>query len=170
MDKKNNRVAFHEAGHAIACIMLNVRFKEVSIIPEEEKSLGHILLSNFKLHSDYDDSDKTRLKAEKFIMISLSGAIAERKFTKKTNNIGAYDDYKKCMDIAGNLFNSINVMICFMNFMLAQTNSLFTCEDEKNADTEAWLKVKLLAKELINSKILKYRDVISLLENKFTYV
>jgi hypothetical protein len=60
MNKKQDCIAFHEAGHAVAHILVGIPFKFVSIKPDESKdvngrrSLGHIMFENPRSEADWE--------------------------------------------------------------------------------------------------------------------
>lgn len=88
-------VAYHEAGHAVATIARNRRFRRASIV-EEEDSLGRVLhdkplvTDNQTITVSYDlDDCRARRAVETSAMISLAGPIAEAKATGRENPEGA---------------------------------------------------------------------------------
>jgi ATP-dependent Zn protease len=150
-------IAYHEAGHAVACLQERFKFHHVTIIEDtESNTLGHLLLSNLKIESAFLDSDKVRLKVERYIKMCLAGSIAETRFTKVINNIGASKDFMDSFQIAANMFGDIKVVNAFMDFMLVKTKY-----DLINSAT--WKEIKLVAKELIKRKTLSYKDVLEIL-------
>lgn len=122
--------AYHEAGHAVAYNTLRLRFKYVTIVPEQEKGwLGHILGdSPSHFTRDYlesggmvgdalvDTVDKVavrrflwrlaarkrraRLDVERRVIGCLAGVMAEEKFTGEFNYEGAHSDYTSFIDFA----------------------------------------------------------------------
>ncbi len=164
-DKTLHRIAYHEAGHAIACIEMGLRFKHVTIIENEQNNtLGHVMLSKFKFNPDYDDSIKSRIKLEKYIMAALAGPVAEKKFTGKLNAIIAQNDFEMSFKVATNFFGSIDVVSLYMQYMMAYTESFFTYNiDGEKTDTHIWESVILIAEALLKDKILKYKEVIQII-------
>ena len=160
-----NNIAYHEAGHAVAAIENGIKFHHVTIIRDEEKnSLGHILLSKLLLISDFDDSPRTRLKAEKFIQVALAGPIAEEKYTGILNRVGSSQDFEQSFAVAANLFGQTKVIARFIDFLWEDTRSMFTYSDENEQfDLPLWDEVKILAGALLTSKKLMYKEVIKIL-------
>ncbi|NKE71246.1 hypothetical protein [Candidatus Manganitrophus noduliformans] len=101
--KKLERTAYHEAGHAAASYLLGRRICRVSIVPDYKNgSLGHSAghrLRNF--HPDYDESDKTRLKVEREIMILMAGEEAEWFYSGRRNKEGARSDRHEVFKLMG---------------------------------------------------------------------
>lgn len=73
--------AFHEAGHAVACIHERVQLSTVSIAPTED-SFGHVGHHNI-LHGcniEWEDKPSHRLRMERLVRISLAGPAAQHRF------------------------------------------------------------------------------------------
>ncbi len=73
--------AFHEAGHAVACIYERVQLSTVSIAPTED-SFGHVGHRNI-LHGcniEWEDKPSHRLRMERLVRISLAGPAAQHRF------------------------------------------------------------------------------------------
>ncbi len=63
--------AYHEAGHAVAALALRVRFKHVTIIPnEEEGEAGHLELGRAHMNAMVTGADKV---LRKHLIITLAG-------------------------------------------------------------------------------------------------
>lgn len=165
----NEAIAYHEAGHAIACLALGFKFKYVTVIENKESnSLGHVLLEKLKFHSDFDISDKTRLKVEKYIAICLAGPIAERKFTGGSNDIAASKDYEMSFLLAANIFGPTHLINAFMDFLCIYTETLFSyLLEEGQSDTGTWEEVKVLAKELLIRQKLSNKEVCAIFPQYF---
>jgi hypothetical protein len=74
--------AFHEAGHARACIHEHVALSNVSIAPTED-SFGHVGHRNI-LHGcniEWEDNPQHRMRMECLVRIALAGPAAERRFS-----------------------------------------------------------------------------------------
>ena len=82
------KIAYHEAGHAMAFMVLKTRFSKVSIVPDDE-SLGRV--TNDLPDSFFDEdlnANRQRSLYEKHILISLAGGLAEMKLTGVENTDG----------------------------------------------------------------------------------
>ena len=148
MNSKNlQTLAYHEAGHAVAAIKYGIRFRKVTIISDEKNStLGHVLLSKFRLKSDYNNSDKTRIKAEKFIKSCLAGPIAEMKNSGRKKSLYAGNDYEQAFGVGCQLHGPMTVVNAYISYLLADTEALFTYLDEEDLDnihTPAWKQVQV---------------------------
>ncbi|KPK69403.1 hypothetical protein AMJ82_05710 [candidate division TA06 bacterium SM23_40] len=76
--KKKLEIAYHEAGHAVACYRLRVAFNYVTVEPTED-AWGHIMhpCNYLGKVSEYDDDRRGRWKIEKNILVLLAGGAAE---------------------------------------------------------------------------------------------
>ena len=155
---ENNVIAYHEAGHAVACIELHVKFKHVTIESNDEKNyLGAVLLNRLNLKIDYDDSLKEQRKAENYITLCLAGPVAEEKYAGNANNITASKDLEDSFGIAQSIYGSEELADAFMKFKWCEAKALFTWNNEE--DMPAWEKVQTLAAALLKKKTLSYYEV-----------
>src|SRR5687768_10085396 len=106
-EKQNATTAYHEAGHAIAAWHLDLKFKHVTIIPEEE-SLGHLLHSKPPkwFRPDIEDTDRIRMRGERHIIVSLAGQIAEAKYRGRRPSWGMDGDNQIAVDMASRFCGS----------------------------------------------------------------
>lgn len=77
MPKSLRKIAYHEAGHAVAACFVGKRFAAVTIVPGE-KTLGACHTtpwSNFHPNLETDRRTISRLKID--IFVSLAGPVAE---------------------------------------------------------------------------------------------
>jgi hypothetical protein len=76
--------AFHEAGHAVACIYENVPLLTVSIAPTKNSD-GRVGHHNILHGCEIEGEDKPhhRLRMERLVLIALAGPAAERRFSPK---------------------------------------------------------------------------------------
>jgi ATP-dependent Zn protease len=98
--KSTERVAFHEAGHAVVAFHLKRKFRRVTIAPAG-RSLGHTRffpLDNF--HPDYQNSARTRRLMDSEIMIDLAGLEAEYLKMGRRSLKGGQSDIDQAADLA----------------------------------------------------------------------
>jgi ATP-dependent Zn protease len=74
-------IAYHEAGHAIVFFLLTKKPPRELTIVGTKDAQGQVKHSNLfrGIQLDVDNSDRSRLAAERNIMIALAGEIAQRK-------------------------------------------------------------------------------------------
>jgi hypothetical protein len=85
---KAETIAYHEAGHAVMAWLLHVPIRRATIVAEEEAgSAGHVHHGklNRRTREDIelsggDPFSPSRLQAEKRVMISMAGEVAQRFF------------------------------------------------------------------------------------------
>lgn len=98
--KKLVSTAYHEAGHAAAHIILEIPFKKVTIIPEEN-SLGHVsFIWRKKSVKKFDDygilSPYDEIYFKKQMISDLAGGVAERKYLKRKRfGVGSSGDWHR---------------------------------------------------------------------------
>ncbi len=95
-DEEKQRVAYHEAGHAlVACALPNTHpVHKVSIIPRGVGALGYVLS-----RPEDDRYLMTQSELESQIKVALGGTIAEELIFREVSN-GATSDLEKCSRIA----------------------------------------------------------------------
>lgn len=104
-DRRLERTAYHEAGHAVASYFLHVKIKAVTIIPSEE-TLGQLTHPplHFGRQGVFDDSVRGINRAERHVIVLLAGPLAERKFAPHSRwRLHAGSDF----DSMGELFGRI---------------------------------------------------------------
>jgi hypothetical protein len=82
--RKMEAVAYHEAGHAVAALLLHRPLRYVSIVPDKERGI-----------LGYDLMPRRRTLLEREIMVLLAGEVAEEEFRGWRNRVGARSDYDK---------------------------------------------------------------------------
>lgn len=96
------RVAYHEAGHAVAAALLHTHMRSASIIPNNSQgSLGHVGHHRWgKETPDVYDSARIDRRLEQHIITVLAGPEAERKLFGRYNRVGASSDFDTAADLA----------------------------------------------------------------------
>ena len=147
---REEQTAYHEAGHAVACLLAKHRFKHVTIIPADEY-LGRVLLVELgNFHPAWDWNHRIRMRIEKMIMTSLAGDIAEKKVTGRTNPQGARFDNESVVDWAINRCGSGEEATAFVHWLAIRVETALTGE-------KYWPAVEALARELLKSRKVGYR-------------
>jgi ATP-dependent Zn protease len=144
--RERDAIAYHEAGHAVACIKLRVRVRKATIIPVDADVLGHVSHANVYggVRLDIETSDRARLRAERDILIALAGDAAERKFCKR-RRFGGGADYERAVDAALHLCSSAKATEAFVNWLAVAAADLVESQ---------WAAIERVAKALIERKTL----------------
>jgi|SRR5262249_4488085 len=86
---RRERLAHHEAGHAVVAYRLGVEVNFVTILPAHNKNDGHVAISRIDL---FCGSLGFRAKLERAIKICLAGPMAESLFYPRyRRRLGSYD-------------------------------------------------------------------------------
>lgn len=135
-----DRTAYHEAGHAVACIAQGIKFRYVTIIPNDEGANGHIKYCMVRI-PEYA-TNRTLIKHG---IKTLAGTCAEKiKFGRYSH--GFASDRENAVDYY------IKAGIENVNPYFLKTETLL-----KNH----WSKVERIAKALLHKKTLTYNEVIT---------
>lgn len=101
-EKKRRAAAYHEAGHAVACHMLEHPFHYVTIL-QGEGTHGHCKSKKpprwFNPELNLDDPRCAKWLDEEIIILYAGGA-AERLFTGRYNHIGRARDYDVACELS----------------------------------------------------------------------
>jgi Peptidase family M41 len=139
-------IAYHEAGHAVACVVHHVRVRKATIVPDAEV-LGHVSHANpyGGVRLDVENSSRrARFRVERDILISLAGDAAERKFCNR-RRFGAGSDYDRAVDAASYLCSSAEATEAYVNWLAV------TASDWAEGH---WPAIEKVAKALLQHKTL----------------
>jgi hypothetical protein len=164
MNKKRlEATAYHEAGHAVACYHLHLRFTHVTIIPDDD-SLGAIhhgkdyYSKNFDPESD--NSLKTMDRIEREVISSLAGQAAEAKYRNRNNWKGSVSDWSKGVDFASRSAGGGEVLQKYVEYCWARAKALFN-------PPWLWYAVEVLARELLKDKKIGSRKARQIIKGAF---
>ena len=158
MKKTRKVTAYHEAGHALAYILINRKFKYATIKPDSD-SLGHVMpyfkpskFTEWSISRNFcDPLDFGNHFKQDFI--SLAGYAAAKIFTGRyKNNIyqhtSDYDEWieRSLIDLPDKL------NLSYQRFMRLYVIDVLSLELN-------WLRVKAIAEALIEKETLSYNDV-----------
>lgn len=148
--------AFHEAGHAVACIHERVALSTVSITPKEGSD-GRIihrhLLSRCPI--DSDTSTRNRLRMERMVRMALAGPAAQRRFSPRSiRHYHSADDYKKAVDLVQYFVGSDEELEAYIKLLEVQAESFLNKPgvwDQITALATALLKEGTLPSQRVRS-------------------
>lgn len=103
---ERRETAAHEAGHAVAAWSLDIKFTEVSIVPNDDTNGrvirtggGHVLPDGITPH--------TKKVREHHIIMLLAGGVAARRYSRKSwSDLGADSDLLKWRDLNASMGGS----------------------------------------------------------------
>jgi hypothetical protein len=149
--KREQATAYHEAAHAVIAWTLGRAFHSVTIIPTED-TWGHVQLRPWGKHTDPDDRvDGRTLKLfESDILISLAGAQAVKRLTGRVGGVGGRRDFHDAFHLASFLWDEIEVIQQYLNFMVTRTRVMIAHE-------WTWKAIQALAAALLEQKRIGYR-------------
>jgi ATP-dependent Zn protease len=147
--------AFHEAGHAVAAVVLQKGFSYATIVPDKDKdTLGHVnyhrvglSMDEFRRQEFGIEQTINKRKVEREVMISLAGDIAERCVNGGRFHPGSTQDYHTAFDYAD--------VLTFGNTPESEAlvHRLFKVTEQLVKDH--WTAVTQVAEELIELKTVK---------------
>ena len=147
---KRAAVAYHEAGHAVVAWRRDVKFKHVTIVPDD--SLGMLFHGQSPkwFRPDIDSSPRINLRAESHIVVSFAGQLAEAKFLGKHPRFGMHSDNRQAVDMAFRLCGSEKTVNAYLRYLWS------ACEDSVSV---YWRDIQAVAAALLEKKTLSYLDV-----------
>jgi hypothetical protein len=144
--------AHHEAGHAVACIVLGRAFVRVTIMPEGD-SLGHIRKTPppKSLQPDIETGPRERRWIEREALIALAGPAAEARFLGRRDRQGARGDVDRAVGLAEYLYPPGKVLDKYLDFMSERAASFV-------ATPANWTRIEALAGSLVVRRTLSGRE------------
>lgn len=147
---KDEAIAYHEAGHAIAAWRLlngRNRVHRVSIVRDDD-SLGQInhapLLRGIQL--DVDDSPRAQRKAEDLMLVCLAGPAAQCKYNPRTvRHYHGAGDCEQVYDLLSHLCSSDKEKDLYFRLMETRAEQ-FVARDFH------WRAIEILAWELLKQR------------------
>lgn len=149
-------VAYHEAGHAVAAFKHRIRYRYVSIIPDDSGTFGRVLLTLSSDDSIYyldDPTDSERCLFERRIITYYAGYVAEAKHQNiELDSRGDYGaDWENAIEHARFACGSLEEEYAFAEWLFYRTIVMFRIPRN-------WKMVEALAAELLKRKKIGYID------------
>jgi hypothetical protein len=141
--------AFHEAGHAVACIHEHVPLSTVSIAPTED-SFGHVGHRNVLRGCNIEWENKLdhRMKMERLVRIALVGPAAERRFSRKGyRRYGGKSDLKFAFELVQFFVGNEEEGSAYLRLLGIQTRNFLNRPG-------VWDEITALATALLEEKTL----------------
>lgn len=160
--------AYHEAGHAVADVVLGIDVDHVTIVPQEDTSGHETVIHPDDIKegwgvSDYDDP-RVRLHVENFLIGLLAGPYAGRKFYPKARLqatetlsdgrkvLAAGSDHSYVVRIIADIFGDDNDQVrwTYERYVTARARALVETH---------WRSIELVANALLKRKTLSGDEV-----------
>ena len=147
-ESRSQATAYHEAGHAVACFMYDIKLHSISIRPDED-SHGRVNHNNplFRISDNAGDlSASQRQRIERCVVIALAGNVAQRRFNPRSvRSHHAQNDFNKAADVLSHLSGSDKELQAYMNLLLIRAENLLM---------RMWPSVTALASSLLKESAL----------------
>jgi ATP-dependent Zn protease len=146
--------AYHEAGHAVAAWWFCLKYKHVTIRPNAD-SLGHMLHSvpNW-FRPDIESSDRVFLRAQRHIITSFAGQLAEAKLRGRPPRFGMESDNQNAVDMAFRFCGSRETTEAYLRYCWLMARDLVN---------ERWPQIEALAAALMERETLNHLDAIEVI-------
>ena len=138
------RVAHHEAGHAVVAWRLGVGFKSITVAPGAD-SLGHVLMRPIRF---------TRANAENRIITDFAGQISEGRHLNKNPRYGMHSDNQNAVDLAYQMFNTRVTVEAYLRFCFSVSRDIV----ESN-----WNAIRNVASVLTNRITLSHPEFLEVI-------
>lgn len=150
-----DRIAYHEAGHAVMRCFEFLKFSYVSITPDGDNA-GYVkyhrsVWKNFDPETVARTDLKTIDRIENEIVSILAGPIAEKIFGGKYNWEGSEGDRASALKLASYLCGNEKVLNAYWKYMWIRT-------EESLKALHIWTAVQRLASELLLKKKIRYNE------------
>ena len=145
------RVAYHEAGHAVVSIHGGRGLRRVSIVPREESlgcCLSRRLPKSFQPHVRVDGRARTILEGE--VMTCLAGETAEWMFSGERDPFAAEHDLQAAFSLASHFVGDDHELDAYMEWLAIRTENLLRLD-------HVWEGVENLARALLDEKTIGAR-------------
>ena len=157
-------VAHNKAAQAVAAWRAGLRFTSVSINPENGKDWPA------RLHHDrapkwfqpqLDSGDRTRLLAERRILVSFAGQIAKEKFLGLQPRFDLQKHDGRIVDLAMLCCSSVQSSEAFLRSLYGASRDLVDRESD-------WQAIEAIANALLERETLGYADVLRVITSGVT--
>ena len=150
-------IAYHEAGHAVTAWRIGLKFRYVTIKPDDD-SLGHLKHRKVprSFNPEISNSDRTFMYWQRRIVAGFAGQIAEGEFLGKHPRHGFESDDQNAINAAEYLTGSKKQWQKYLDYCWA------VAEDTVEA---SWKDIKSVAAALLERETLSYEEVRKVIQN-----
>lgn len=156
--KDLERLAYHEAGHAVAAYLMNLRFKTVSIISKETGfERCHFTKWPKNYYQERNRSPKSRNLIEKEVTTVVAGHLSERMLAGETEPIGEHHDVTMAQKLLDSLCGSTEETDAYLRWQWVRTKNMLRLPLN-------WMMVEALATALIERRELSEESARSIFQ------
>lgn len=159
---KEIATAYHEAGHAFIVWKLGVSLKKITIVPSKDFAgcCTHAKVVRGK-YAAADDSDRTRIRMERLVLIALAGTAAQRLHNSRSyRHFHSQTDHDRAVDVALTICGSSESAEAYLRWLNIRVRDMLRF-------APAWRAVRALAKELLKRKVLQGGDAARLIHDEW---
>lgn len=146
------RIAYHEAGHAVAAFETGVSIRRVTIVPGREyrgRVFQRALSKSFREKVSAGPQTRERIRLENLIIVRYAGAMAEKvAFGRVDRWVGKNSDMNGSADLLTHLADDEKEQGAYANWLWERTRVLISY-------WATWPGVEALARELLQSRTIK---------------
>jgi hypothetical protein len=159
---KEATVAYHEAGHAVAAWRLRIPLHRtgVTIVPDGEAAgtTSHHKVVGREI--EWDVSDRTVLKAERFAQVCLAGGIAQRHYCPQSvRRYHTDSDHHNAIGVLINLAAG-RELEAWLKLLYIRTENML-------ANQDVWRAVQRLAEALVQRKTIRGKEATEIIRAGF---
>lgn len=156
--RRREATAYHEAGHAVAALHEDRPFKYVTIKPSED-SIGHVHYEASVVRTSARMADRNFMDYGR-LLVSLAGCKAERRRMGRHNHAGAYEDYRRAVEVVC-LTGETGGMMEDRPFVRSVVRAAM--QEAEDLVNMWWPEVDAVAKALVARETLSRSDVLDVI-------
>ena len=142
----------HEAGHAVAFYVNALRFREISIEPDEDfdedtewETAGRVTFAHPKWYRDAAEgssSFRARVYMENFVIASMAGHLAQERHTQRSPEFETYEsDLEQSLEHICRFVGSERTAKAYMQLLWEMARDLVEMESNWRANHASFLKM-----------------------------
>jgi ATP-dependent Zn protease len=151
--RKLETVAYHEAGHAVACFRLKRPFKYVTIVPDDEFH-GHVKTGKTPkwFQPDVEVDRKTERWIQREILADFAARAAEHRHTGRASWRDASQDLRNASNLADYLYGSAREVRKYLSDKIKEAEAFV-------AEPSNWILIEAVAVALMERQTLSAQQV-----------
>jgi len=148
--------AYHEAGHAVVAWLLGLKFQNVTVKPNIDGTLGCLSKLNAPkwFRPEVEMTARTRVMAERRIVVFFAGRSAQEQFLGKQIRSGFESDYDAGVALAAYFCSDSDVADAYLNYCRTVSRAIVR---------RYWAEVATIATALAGNETLTFSQVAKLI-------